>query len=594
MKRVTQVANHEGNMPPRAKKSTQNKTTVSTVSTPTSDVTQPRHEQSEVREVKFPKLKITECSTTADPEEGGRGPLTPEEWKHLLGWETETQYQVRKMQDDPGSSAEKWELREEYHCKNTKGEKVRCGKNPNNRPFDMVWCEHLIQTVLTGTWAGPHTIPGETVNGETVRIGKYESVLSGQHQGTAVILADEKLQLDRAREDYTPENAKYPFWNGHDHPFIETILITGLSEDERVLRTIDYVKPRTAADMLYTMPLFRDNTSQQRREMTRMLSAAIDVLWKRTKALGYKTHPEVVGFLERHRRLLEFVEHLFTENSVEAAEGGRKISKLKLSPGTCAALGYLMACSGSDDDDYGERYRNGDPPSEKFLDFSMWDKATEFWTRMAGGMSFIPVRYMLQNVLPMTSPYNYPDPMNLGNGGQEDEKLAVISKAWQVWKEHPGLHGDDKGIPVFDQVRNPDGSISFPDLQVGGRLYLSYTNLSKERIVNLPPGADGEKKKKSIGGKPMPDGKIRLIDLADFSGIDYFDETGDPDPDIDGQPEAPAPSPEEIETLALAERKRTEEEERRKKEEEGTRRREEHRRKLLENREKRLKGGTEG
>lgn len=475
--------------------------------------------------------------------------------------------------EEPDSKPEKWFFGDDYHCKNMYDEKVRCHNNPNNRPFDMAWSKGLVFTILQGLWAGPHTIPGETVNGETVRIGKYGNVLSGQHQGTALILADEVLQMDRARPDYDESNARYPFWNGYDHPFIETIVVTGLSEDERVLRTIDYVKPRTAADMLYTMPLFRDNTSPQRKEMTRMLAAAVDVLWDRTKAKGYRTHPEIVGFLERHPKLLDMIEHIFTENSANGADGGRKISKLKLSPGMCAALGYLMACSGSEDENYIERYKNGKPPSEKFLDFSMMDKAKEFWTRMAGGRSFIPVRHKL-HTLPGTTPVNYPDTDNLGMGGKTEEKLAVVAKAWDVWAAHPGIDGDDGDNPPFKTVKNPDGTTSYPDLEKGGSLFLSYTNLSPTKITN----------KGSTGGEVMPDGKIRLIDIPDFGGIDDFVQGEESESD-ESEPDAPMLSREEIEAAAADQKKRREEEEERKKEEDAVkRRRQEHQRKL--------KGGT--
>lgn len=304
-----------------------------------------------------------------------------------------------------------------------------------------------------------------------------------------------------------------------------------------------------------------------------MLAAAVDVLWDRTKAKGYRTHPEIVGFLERHPKLLDMIEHIFTENSANGADGGRKISKLKLSPGMCAALGYLMACSGSEDENYIERYKNGKPPSEKFLDFSMMDKAKEFWTRMAGGRSFIPVRHKL-HTLPGTTPVNYPDTDNLGMGGKTEEKLAVVAKAWDVWAAHPGIDGDDGDNPPFKTVKNPDGTTSYPDLEKGGSLFLSYTNLSPTKITN----------KGSTGGEVMPDGKIRLIDIPDFGGIDDFVQGEESESD-ESEPDAPMLSREEIEAAAADQKKRREEEEERKKEEDAVkRRRQEHQRKL--------KGGT--
>src|SRR3954469_22981821 len=254
------------------------------------EVVKPRN-----RKIIYEKLKIVEYSTGPDSTVG---PMMPTDLKLMLGWETEKEFQARKVRED----AERGEVSKPehhlygdfYHCLNTKGEKVRCRNNGNNRPFSVPWMEEIREMVLKGQYAGPYTIPGETVNGETLRISRYGEVLSGQHQGSGCILADELLQEARAKEN--PLYPKYPFWVGKDHCFIETILITGLSDDERVLRTIDYVKPRTPADMLFTMSVYRDRNPFERREMTRMLASAVDLLWQRTATKGYKTHPEIVGF----------------------------------------------------------------------------------------------------------------------------------------------------------------------------------------------------------------------------------------------------------------------------------------------------------
>jgi hypothetical protein len=435
--------------------------------------------------VVYDKVNLLEYSTTSE-----RGPLTPSDIVDLLDWETEEQYQQRMVTANPGSTPEHWLYRDVFHCLNTKKRKVRCWNNANNRPFDEDWCEDLIHTALNGQWAGPLMMPGETVNGETVRISRYGRVLSGQHTLTAFKLADERLQESRTRPDNAAD-PKYPAWNGQEQVVLETIVVTGLSEDERVLRTIDYVKPRTVADILYTMPLFRERVPVERKEMTRMLSAAIDTLWDRTKAQGYKTHPEVVGFLERHRRLLKCVEPVFILNKKEAT-GGRKISSLKLSPGMCSALLYIMGSSGSKTD--GDFYRNEFPPSEKCLDWSMWDKALDFWELIAKDNSFMQVRRAL-SLLIDSSPTN---DGNLGLGGRLNEKLAILSNAWDRWKSHP-----DGAPDPFEES----------DLAEGGILFLNYIDVDSN-------------------GNQLPDGMVELVDLADFYGIDCPDKikVNDPPP----------------------------------------------------------------
>ena len=448
--------------------------------------------------VMYPVVEIVEYSTTSP-----KGPLTIADMKSLLGWDTQEEYQERRVAEEKakGNTTAKPEhflltdgtYRDTdggiipVHCKNLAGKNVVCRYNAHNRPFDQGWCDSLVHTILHGQWAGPFTIPGETVNGETIRVSRYGRVLSGQHQMTACILAGEKLAKARANGVDHPDDPRYPVWRKHSEPFLETIVVRGMSEDPRVLMTVDYVKPRTAADVFYTSEVFKSCTPSERKELCRMLASAVDMLWTRTAAKGYRTHPEIVGFLDRHRKLLKCVEHLFANNS---PAGGRKVSKLHLSPGQCSALMYLQASSGTSEGD-SDVYRNEEPaPSEKSIDWSEWEKADEFWTLLAGGADFIVVREAL-TLLAQSRPSS---DENQGLGGDPAEKLAILAAAWERWREHSGA-GD-----VFDRS----------DLEPDGILCLSYTDVGPPQIRN------GE----TIPGKKLPPGELRLIDVADFGGID--------------------------------------------------------------------------
>lgn len=463
------------------------------------------------RVVVYPSLEINECSTTSK-----RGPLTIAMMKKFLGWETEKEYQTRivKEEHEKGNMTAKPEhylFGEDYHCRNVAGEKVCCHNNNNNRRFDDAWAEALEDTILYGRWAGPFTMKGDwiTVNGETIRISRWGEVISGQHQMTGCIRAGEKLAKARADGEDKPGDPKYPVWAKHAEPFLETIVITGMSDDPRVLMTVDYVKPRTTADMFYTSKVFRDCTPPQRNELCRMLAQACDLLWTRTKAQGYRTHPEMVGFLDRHESLLKCVLHLFGENSAKANRG---ISKLRLSAGNCSALMYLMASSGPGTDlEYGDFYRNPKegPPTEKNLDWTYWDKAEEFWTLLATGVDFDPVRDALGRLIVS----NKDDENNVGMGGRGPEKLALIANAWLRWKDHTGSGA------VFDAE----------DMEPGGLLCLSYTNLDSK-------------------GNKLPNGQIDLVDIADFFGIDC--------PEVGGgkvakaqPPDPTAPTPEALKKM---------------------------------------------
>ena len=432
----------------------------------------------------YPTVEFTEYSTTSP-----KGPLTIERMKTILWWETEKEYQARMVAENPGTKPEHWLFGENgpkikdasgaeigfqpIHCRNVAGEKVVCWNNAGNRSFDDEWEKNLIHTVLYGQWAGPFTIPGETINGEAIRISKYGRVLSGQHQMTACIHAGEFLAKARADGVDNPTNPKYPVWKAHAEPFLETLVITGLSEDPRVLMTVDYVKPRTTADVFYTSKLFKSLAALERKELCKLLSTAVDTLWTRTDARGYRTHPEVVAFLDRHRKLLGCVEYIYKEN-----KAGRKISRLRLNPGHCAALMFIQASSGPKTD--GDAYRNEMPPTEKNLDWSYWDKAEEFWTLLASGTDFEPVRIALGRLV--DSDANSAE--NQGMGGRIPEKLALIASAWERWKDH------GKGDPFEDA-----------DLEPGGILCLNYSDLDDK-------------------GNKLPDGQIKLIDTNDFFGID--------------------------------------------------------------------------
>lgn len=463
----------------------------------------------DTREVRYPELQMVEYSTASK-----RGPLTIEDMKVLLDWETEKEFQARQVEANPGSKPTEWLYGDEFHCKAIDGQKVRCHNNGNNRPFDLDWCQALMHTILNGQWAGPHTIPGETVNCETIRISRYADVVSGSHQMTAAVLADEWLQQTRAQIGRTAADLKYPAWAKEDHVFLETFVATGMSFDPRVLMTIDYVKPRTAADVFYTSDIFRSATSTDRRLLCRILSQAVDVLWTRTDTKGYRTHPELVAFLERHKTLLECVQSIY---KLDSAKADRKLTRLRLQTGTCAALLFLQGSSGPKTD--GDVYRNEEPPTERNLDWSMWDRSEEFWVLLASHPDFSLVRRALGRLVDST-PSN---DRNLGLGGRVPEKLALLSKAWGRWKEYDG-HGE-----VF-----ADSDLVAPD----GCLSLSYSNLDSK-------------------GNRLPDDQVMLIDQADFEGIDCPESDGK-GRTSKGTPMPPAPTREEIEkaTQEAIERRR--------------------------------------
>lgn len=195
----------------------------------------------------------------------------------------------------------------------------------------------------------------------------------------------------------------------------------------RKIRSLDNVKLKWLSDVIEASDPFNTLDPRERKECSRMLGKAVDLLWKRTWAWlkpvnGKRAQSEFTGFINCHRRLLECVKHIFEQNS---RDSGRAISILKLSPGQCSALMYLMASCSSD----GDGYRNAEPPSEKQLVWEDWEKAEAFWVLLASGDNELSaVREALGYHVGQEGDRVDED---TGNDLSQSEKLAILIKAWR-------------------------------------------------------------------------------------------------------------------------------------------------------------------
>lgn len=239
------------------------------------------------------------------------------------------------------------------------GVKIRADNNSKNRPLDEAHVRKLAQDLLNGHWR---------FNGETIVIGDRGQVLSGQHRLLALILAVRLWKADAHYREVWPEE-----------PVLRSLVVYGVSEDKEVTRTLDNVKTRTLADVIFSdNELFAKSSTSERKLLAATVEYSLKQVWHRTgrKADAYapiRTHSEALEFVEAHPKLLRMVKHIVEEDSGE--EGFIK----KLVPrGTAAGLGYLMAASNSDPKDY--------DGTEKSLDMSNWDKAADFWVKFAQGI----------------------------------------------------------------------------------------------------------------------------------------------------------------------------------------------------------------
>lgn len=396
--------------------------------------------------------------------------------KKLLGYETEEEYKKRCEQATDVHERAKGQAGygDNYHFFDGAGLKVRCWNSQDNRPFDDATADRYAQDALNRQWAGPEAFPGETVNGETVIIGRTGKVLGGNHRMVGCVRAAERWQANPKA---------YPEWK--EEPFIETLVVFGVSENPIIVRTLDNVRPRTLADTVYTSDVFRrraDGTliSQgQRKELSRMLDAAIDYLWRRTGAGGdnepghkYQTHSASFDFLDRHERLKAFVKHLFECNA------DRRITLLQLSAGQCAAACYLMAAGASDVDEYLKDRAEGR------LDFSLQDKAEEFFDALADGgdRSFKVLREALGSLKSIDE----------GLGGRVSEKMAVLAAGWHRFRQDEEIREEDVTLSYGKDANDNPVLLDPPDF---GGIDGGHDPVAPERTT--PKQAEAAKKKEA-------------------------------------------------------------------------------------------------
>jgi len=324
-------------------------------------------------------------------------PLTAEIAKKLLGWTV-------KGED------EEWDS---YLFKDETGRQVQCTNNLNNRPIRPRQVEAVRQEILRKQWQ---------FNGETIIISRSGKVFNGQHRLVGLVLASEFWE--KHKDDY-------PEWK--TAPVINTIVVFGIADDPAVQNSIDNGVSRTLQDVLYLSPYFRDLGVGDRKNMSKMAAHAVKMLWARTGqgASAYspnRTHTESIEMIDRHDRLLQAVKFIYELN-----KGENVLGKL-VTPGYCSCLMYLMGVSASDP----KVYYAKSFPDESDLDFTMWEKAEEFFTRLAAGdVIFSDLRHLYAEICTHNN-----DEESQGLGGTSDERVALMIHAWlQFSQDKPMTKG---------------------------------------------------------------------------------------------------------------------------------------------------------
>lgn len=359
-------------------------------------------------------------------ESWGENAITPDKAKELLGWEEET--------EDVKFGAD-------YHITDLKGVKIRLRNSTHNRPFSRALADVYVQELLNKRWQ---------LNGETIVIGKYGEVISGQHRLGAVVLAEQQ----RAAEARWEEN-----W-GEGPVMLQTFAAVGVEETDDVVNTVDTGRPRSLSDTIYRSEWFSHLPPKERAKASRACDWAIRLVQLRIGVKDAfnpkKSHGANLEFLDKHKTLAKIVDHVCSEDK------GGNVSNL-VTPGYASAICYLMAASKTEPEQYVLKSKEGDR-REKYLDLGLLERAKEFWSYVGkeGDPQLKAVRERIKLYAKRKDSTGEPIPVSL------DEKIAIMSLAWTIYA--------DGGTPTVAQVTpkydnghdGDDPSLLKGDYRLGG------------------------------------------------------------------------------------------------------------------------------
>jgi hypothetical protein len=306
-------------------------------------------------------------------------PITVSMAKEFLGWSTDG--------DD------------EYSLRDIDGTKIYCLNNMNNRPLYKSNYEKLKQEILRRRWL---------FNGEPIIIGESGKVLNGQHSLIALVLSSQEItQNPELWEEY---------WN--EEPYIEKLVVSGVSEDDSIVNTMDTCKPRSLADVIFRSEYFSSTKPGERKKISKTADFAVRTMWQRTGASldafsVKRTHAESLNFIERHMKIIDSIKFI---HDLECGNE-KHVTKL-ISLGNASALLYLMA-AGSSDQSY---YSAIDTRSEDNIKFDLWENAEEFWEKLISDDSFEVVRKAIGKLV-------------LDGDSTAASTAAIIIKSWELFVE---------------------------------------------------------------------------------------------------------------------------------------------------------------
>lgn len=322
--------------------------------------------------------------------------LTVEEAKKLIGWQSE--------KDSPKAFGD------DFKFKDKEGTKIRLDNCETNRPFRKGLALTYANDILRNKWA---------FNGETIVFDVRNNCQSGQHRLCGFIMAEQiRKASPKIWADYGSRGVLT----------IECIVIHGISDEDAVVDTLDIGQKRSLGDVIFRNRRFDEYDENEQKVLANVLGNAVRVVWL---CIGGQTvtsapkllHSVALDLVEEHPRLLECVEHIFSEDG-----GADKLIRSSISLGNAAGLMYLMAASKTKTAKY-------DEDGASALDSSLWEKAETFWKSLAQGGDDIKKGH------PIFTLKAFLTGQSASGGYERDEILAAVKLAWVAYIEDKKLAG---------------------------------------------------------------------------------------------------------------------------------------------------------
>lgn len=380
--------------------------------------------------------------------------MTPEDAKRLLGWRSEK---------DPN---EKEAFGDDYRFKDVDGAKIRLGNCQNNRPFRKGLALYYANEILRQKWR---------LNGETMSIDLTDDVQEGQHRLVGIIFAEQLRKKNP--EPWKEYGTRGPVT-------VEAIVVTGISNEDDVVDTINLGQKRSLGDVLFRNHSFEKVTDKEQQGLANTLAGATRMAWicmggRLVSDAPKFPHSEALDFIEKHPKLLDCVDHITVED-----DGAEKQIRKFISLGYAAGLMYLMATSKTNT----KKFDAG----EEEPDTSLLEEAQKFWTLVASGAS-------LEKGSPILILRNFLTSSNAGSGHERDEIIAAVKLAWVAHLDKKKLEGVKDLKPGRLKVKGSDKTVL--DMPYIGGLDVKREAPPKAEKPVKPEGEKGKGKGKGKGKK---------------------------------------------------------------------------------------------